>query len=404
VRPGRHRRLRPAVAPAKRVFIASTAPEVNAVEFATRCNTRLPARLGVCQNPAMTDDESRARSAVAAAVAQRWPGAALGAPSVMAGDASSRRYLRWRLAGSGAPQSVVVMLNEGSGAALSSDELGVFGDRGPRELPFLNVQRYLAGLTDAVPAIYHVTGACAEIVLEDVGDVTLWQAAQAGDAEATFGAALALLADLQTRVTDDGSGCYAFRQSFDQRLFDWEFEHFIEHGLAGADRAALEECRAELRVVSRRLARLPRVFAHRDYHAWNIHVQHGRLRVIDFQDALLAPAAYDVASLLTDRVTPSLLNPAARLRLVDAFAAACPAERFGTVDPREAFAACALQRVLKVIGRFNYLSDVKGKPHYAQMLPAIVPTARELCAGRTDLAATATLLETCVRGGAACVR
>ena len=36
-------------------------------------------------------------------------------------------------------------------------------ESGPDELPFLNVQRYLAGLTDAVPAVYGFTAGYAEV-------------------------------------------------------------------------------------------------------------------------------------------------------------------------------------------------------------------------------------------------
>src|SRR6185503_9376635 len=108
-----------------------------------------------------------------------WPSARVREVSATAADASARRYLRCFLepGASTAPASVVVMLNEGSGAALSSEELGVFGAGGPKELPFINVQRYLAGLTDAVPRVYGTTAGYAEVVLEDVGDVPLWQAA-----------------------------------------------------------------------------------------------------------------------------------------------------------------------------------------------------------------------------------
>jgi aminoglycoside/choline kinase family phosphotransferase len=172
--------------------------------------------------------------------------------------------------------------------------------------------------------------------------------------------------------------------------------------LAAAPPRALDACRAELAGVSAALAALPRVFTHRDYHAWNIHVHEGRLRVIDFQDALLGPAIYDAASLLTDRITPRLLGPDAERRLIDRFAAAGDPARFGDVDAHDAFALCAIQRVLKVIGRFNYLAEVKGKPRYAEMLPAIVPTARRLCAGRRELSVTTQLLLDHVKGGAAC--
>jgi aminoglycoside/choline kinase family phosphotransferase len=378
-------------------------PEVNALARANALRRSVDAAARARQEFAMLDDESRARDAVAKVAAERWPAARVRSIEATAADASARRYLRCHLAGGGAPASVVVMLNEGTGAALSSEELGVFGKGGPDELPFLNVQRYLAQLTDAVPQVFGFTARYAEVVLEDVGDTALWSAAGRPGADATelFGRALDLLADLQARARDEGSGCYAFRQAFDQRLFDWEFEHFIEHGLRTAPAGDVSACRSELAQVSRILAALPRVFVHRDYHAWNIHVHEGRIRIIDFQDALLGPAIYDAASLLTDRITPQLLGPAAERALIERFARCGAAGRFGDLDPHDAFTLCALQRVLKVVGRFNYLSEVKGKPRYAQMLPAIVPTARRLCAGRRELAATAALLQTHVKGEAA---
>jgi aminoglycoside/choline kinase family phosphotransferase len=355
----------------------------------------------------MPSDHERATKAVEDVARRHWPGARVRDLVPTAADASARRYLRCFLqaSGSGVPESVVVMLNEGTGAAISSEELGVFGAGGPKELPFVNVQRYLARITEAVPRLYGFTAGYAELVLEDVGDVPLWQAAIANreQAESVFARAIDLVADLQSRAVDDGTGCYAFQQAFDRRLFDWELEHFIEYGLRPPGDVALGACREELRTVAERLAALPRVFAHRDYHAWNIHVHEERLRIIDFQDALLAPALYDVASLLTDRITPQLLGDACERRLVARFATQRPAASLGH-DAYESFALCALQRVLKVVGRFNYLSEVKGKPRYAEMLPAIMPTARRLCAAVDGLRVTAELLETHGKGGAPCAQ
>jgi hypothetical protein len=356
----------------------------------------------------MHDDLERARAAATQIATRLWPGVRVAECAPVPGDASSRRYVRCAVAprfGPSVPATLIVMLNEGSGAALSSDELGVFGSGGPKELPFVNVQRFLARLTDAVPALYGFTPAYAEVVLEDVGDVSLWSTCEKDDVETMFGGALDLLADLQTRAVDDGSGCYAFGQVFDERLFNWEFDHYIEYGVhSDAPSSSVKACRGELRSVAQRLAALPRVFTHRDYHAWNLHVQDGRIRILDFQDALLAPAMYDVASLLTDRITPAKIPLDMRLRLIARFASRMPAVALGDLDAETAFDLCALQRVLKVIGRFNYLSEVKGKPRYAELLPAIVPTARALCSRRPELTATASLLDLHVKGAAPCAR
>src|SRR5262245_55141885 len=71
----------------------------------------------------------------------------------LAGDASTRRYVRVRLDGGRAPATAVVMLLGPDRAPLGSDELGdaVTGD----EIPFVNVARYLARHGLAVPAVYH---------------------------------------------------------------------------------------------------------------------------------------------------------------------------------------------------------------------------------------------------------
>ncbi len=347
-----------------------------------------------------------AADAVTEVLSSRWPGAAVVRTSPLRQDASSRRYVRVDLEGpASAPPSLVVMLMEDASVALSSQELGVYGESGPCELPFVNVARFLAAIGAAVPEIYAVAADSTAIVLEDVGDISLWEAARTAgsDPEELFGRALDDLADMQARAVASAGSCQAFDQAFDERLFAWEFEHFLEYGIAPqAPEALVRTARGELERLARELAALPRVFTHRDYHAWNIHYRDGRLRIIDFQDALLAPALYDVASLLTDRITPQLIDPARRQRLVRRFWQRQSAGRLSSwEDTDRAWTALALQRVLKVVGRFNYLADVKGKPAYREMLPAVVATARELVAAADSVPATGELLATEVRDGGA---
>jgi len=373
-----------------------------------------------------------AREFCAGVVAERWPGTTVTGLDAMRGDASTRSYARAHLAGGGdsRPATLVVMMMQDAAVSMSSEELGVYGKDGPKELAFVNVGRFLGRLTDAVPIIHAVSPDARVMLLEDVGDTPLWDAAGA-DPEDLFGRALDLLADLQSRAGDDGSGCYAFAQSFDERLFAWEFEHFLEYGVVNsgtgthfpapppadpalpdasrksgtgtqfpgstpADPTLLEASRLELQAVAARLAALPRVFAHRDYHAWNIHVEGrgpaARLRIIDFQDALLAPALYDVASLLTDRITPERITPDLEETLLARYFARQTAGRLASLDEtRAAYRLVALQRVLKVVGRFHYLNEVKGKPHYLGFLPAVCRTARRLLATSEGVSATAEL-------------
>jgi aminoglycoside/choline kinase family phosphotransferase len=335
-------------------------------------------------------------------VSSLWPGAQAVAMDPLRGDASSREYSRLRIrpGTSRAPSSLIVMHLRDAAVALSSEELGVYGKGGPTELPFVNVWRYLRSLTDAVPDVYDVSPGSTLLLLEDVGDLTLFAAAEAAGAEGLelFRAALRLIADLQARARDDGR-CYAFRQSFDERLFAWEFEHFVEYGLRDPAPALLADVRRELSAAASELAALERVFCHRDFHGWNLHVQPAaRIRVIDFQDALLAPRLYDVASLLTDRTTPRLVSPSDERRLVTEFAEMTgrPCHWGNESVLLSEYRTVALQRALKVVGRFNYLAEVKGKPGYLAMLPAAGATASRLL---TELGTMPATLEALRRFG-----
>jgi len=100
--------------------------------------------------------------------------------------------------------------------------------------------------------------------------------------------------------------------------------------------------------------------------------------VIDFQDALLAPPQYDLASLLNDRETDRVIDSDSERRLIDYFLrrradlGAAPVDKSQFFD---GYILSALQRDFKVVGRFYYLDVVKGKPGYKKYIP---PTLRRL--------------------------
>ena len=89
------------------------------------------------------------------------------------GDASSRRYFRATLEGRGGPGSVMVMNWSEVGLPVSSEELVVFGEP-PEELPFLNVHRFLKGIGVRVPEVYGHWVDEGLMLLEDLGDTSLW--------------------------------------------------------------------------------------------------------------------------------------------------------------------------------------------------------------------------------------
>jgi aminoglycoside/choline kinase family phosphotransferase len=329
----------------------------------------------------MQDDPT---ALIAGLVRERWRDARLVELAHLAGDFSARRYFRGRLAGGGAPATIVVMVLAGSGLPLSSEELGVFPEP-PKELPFLDVHRLLTAIRAPVPAIYVAAVERGVLLLEDAGDTVLWDAARAAPAEVEtlYRRALDALILIHERGTvHRPRTSIAFQQRFDERLLMWELEHYLEWAierrlgmaLPAAARRGYEE---SFVAIARELAAAPPVLCHRDYHSWNILWRDGAPVIIDFQDALLGPAEYDVASLLTDRITPELIDPAAEARLLAYYwtRRGRPAD-----EDRRRYALVGLHRALKVIGRLHYIALEKGKPGPLQFLPAAVATARRFFA------------------------
>jgi aminoglycoside/choline kinase family phosphotransferase len=312
----------------------------------------------------------------------------------LAGDASTRRYVRLRLEGGRSPSTAVVMLLPPD--ANASPEVGGSGS-GVRELPFINVGRYFGASGLPVPAVHHdaSAGADALLLLEDIGDTTLFAAAQASPADAgpLFERAVDLLVELQTlgaRAPDPR--CYAFGRRFDVALAYGELEHFVEHGIEtrqGRALPAAERARllAALEPVCEPFATTEPVLSHRDYMAWNLHVQQGSLRMIDFQDALLAPDAFDLSQLLTDRTTITVVPPPLEEALVARFLAGRAAKGLPLAgDFVRRYRLCALQHALKVIGRFHFLDRVRGKPGYLAYLPSVYVVARRMLAMLPEVA------------------
>jgi len=119
------------------------------------------------------------------------------------------------------------------------------------------------------------------------------------------------------------------------------------------------------------------------------------VRVIDFQDALLAPAPYDLATLLGDRVTPLLIRPPLEQDLLRSYAVRWEARGGTAWNPEElwnVYSACALQKAFKVVGRFHYLDRVKGKPGYLRFVPPTLQQIARLLALRPELSEVRAIL------------
>lgn len=282
-------------------------------------------------------------------VAQGWGDATIQA---LAGDASFRRYVR----------------------LLRPAETAVVMDAPPPKenvRPFLHVARTLTGFGYSAPRVMGAEEEQGFVLLEDLGDESYNRRIAAGADEAElYGAAVDLLADLAQRsapaslpVFDDAR---ILREV--ELLLDWTWPALARQPVPTDMR---DEFRALWRSALPAMRGSAPVLVHFDYHVDNLIWLAGRqglarVGLLDFQDAVLGPAALDLVSLLEDarRDVPVDLAEAMVRRYLDV--TGTDAAGF-----RASYAAVGAQRNTRILGVFGRLWLRDGKPGYLKWLPRV---------------------------------
>jgi hypothetical protein len=315
------------------------------------------------------------------------------------GDASTRSYFRVhvRAAPAGLPASVIAMqLPED---AFQSDEGGRQPDR--QRLPFLEVAELLESKGLPVPSIYVDDVANGLILLEDLGDVTFEQQLRdspPADWPQLYAGAIDLLADLHERCADLPEGSIVSQRHFDRELLEWELEHFVEWGLEAPfgplDAAQTSTLAATFATIVDEIEAMPYGFVHRDYQSKNLMVgPGGALSLIDFQDALLGPRAYDLVALLCDSYVS--LDLELQESMIDRYAA------LRRIDPaalRREFWLITLHRKLKDAGRFIYIDRIRKNPDFLQWYPQSLSYVGRAMAQTSGFGRLERLLRTTIPG------
>jgi aminoglycoside/choline kinase family phosphotransferase len=310
------------------------------------------------------------------------------------GDASNRSY--YRVSAPSGPSHIVMVMPLDA----KKSEEATKGEP-PKELPFINVHRYLNDLAVRVPQIHRYEPERGLMVLEDLGD-ELFEHAQARspqDRDRWYTTAVDTLARLRLRTEQKrDDGCLAFSRAFDADLYEWELNHFRAYGLearAGVTLSGpeLQQMLKLFRQLAEKLDAEPRGFTHRDYQSRNLMVVRGELVVIDFQDALLGPRQYDLVALLRDSYV-QLDRPFIE-KMLKRYVATYAAEGGAKLDEAafiRTFDWLTVQRKLKDAGRFIFIDLVKKNPGF---LPYVVPSlgyVREALERVPELAELRTLL------------
>ena len=276
----------------------------------------------------------------------------------LTGDASDRRYFR-------------VLLKDGSPIVLAMHAGPIDFDA----MPFVSIARLLAAVPLPVPRILHHSNELGVLGLEDLGDVTLQAhlgAATAAEHAALYRQAVTLIVRMQERAEDLRADEYPpYKIAFDVEKLSWELEFFVKHYLLAYRGAKLSETdRAGLRdewsAIVEELAAEPRVLCHRDYHSRNLMLHRGQLYMIDFQDARMGPDTYDLVSLLRDSYVDLTAQQVDELI---AFFMALKGITGEEIEFRRRFDLMALQRNLKALGTFGYMTTSRNNTVYIQYIP-----------------------------------
>ena len=263
--------------------------------------------------------------------------------------------------------------------------------------PWLHMRDLLEGGGVRVPRVLAHDVEQGFLLLEDLGGPTLAQVIDDGNADAHFDGAIEQLLRLQAIAPPAGMG--EFGEALLQRDAGLFEEWFLRRHL-GLQLDCGELDKLELmqrRLMDNALAQ-PRVLVHRDFMPRNLMPVPRGPAVLDFQDCVRGPIAYDPASLFKDAF---LSWPLAQ---VDQWLARYHARASAAglpVPPLAIFQRDAdwmgVQRHLKILGIFARLHHRDGKSHYLADAPRFIAYLDEVLPRHPDLQPLAQLIDARVK-------
>jgi aminoglycoside/choline kinase family phosphotransferase len=279
----------------------------------------------------------------------------------LAGDGSDRCYYRLNLKATG--QSHVLMQLSGADAkALQQDGYD-----------WIKLAHILKERQICVPGVIKALPDFAALIIEDYGDQTLEAEIFKLHNENNFKKIEVLYKKSSDMISNflkipaDPNVVWC-KRSFDAERYIWELNFFIEHYATPVAGIKLDENQKsqldkDIHAISNFLGSYSKYFVHRDYHSRNLMVFKDALAVIDFQDARLGAPAYDYVSLFFDSYVP--LTQSVRIEFMNHAVKTSPP----SLQLDAHWKPCLLQRQLKAIGSFGFLTLIKNRGNYLKHVP-----------------------------------
>ncbi|HEY1474798.1 MAG TPA: tRNA (adenosine(37)-N6)-threonylcarbamoyltransferase complex ATPase subunit type 1 TsaE [Pseudolabrys sp.] len=301
----------------------------------------------------------------------------------MQGDASTRAYERLTLQGAS-----YIMMNSpkrpDGPPVRDGKPYSAIAHLAENVTPFIAMAGALRAQGLSAPAIFAANREAGLLVIEDLGHELVVEGNPPAPIEARYEVATDLLAALHGAPLPDvlpvepGVDYTLPRYDLDallieaELLVDWYLPR-LDVKLAPAKRDAYVELWHD---ALKPVFEVPATWVLRDFHSPNLlwlpeREGVARIGLIDFQDAVMGPAAYDLASLLQDARTdvPEMMEIALLSRYTR--------ERFKAEPSFDApvfarlYATMAAQRASKILGIFARLDRRDGKPQYLRHMPRV---------------------------------
>ena len=250
--------------------------------------------------------------------------------------------------------------------------------------PYVAMSRGLRERNLSAPEILHADLAHGLLIMEDLGEERMVEGEPPAPVAAQYEAAVDVLISLHRRKLPEilpiaPKLSYQLPR-YDMEAFLIEAELLLDGYMPSREAPPSEEAREYFAILWRKALEpalaAPPTWVLRDYHSPNLlwladREDVARVGVLDFQDALIGPAAYDVASFLQDArvdvpetLEVALLSRYVRARLKDD-------HNFDTSSFTKLYATLAAQRATKILGIFARLDRRDGKPQYLRHMPRL---------------------------------
>jgi len=250
--------------------------------------------------------------------------------------------------------------------------------------PFVAIDNGLRGRGLSAPSIHHADLDAGFLITEDFGSEGFIEGDPPQPIAERYEAAVDVLVALHREPLPEvlplaPQITYAI-PTFDIDAMLIEIGLMLEWYLPDRGAEPANERRAEFVTAWRDLlgkaAAMPKTWVMRDFHSPNLiwlgeRSGISKVGIIDFQDAVLGPAAYDLVSLLQDaRIdVPEALELALLTRYIKARHAAD--DSFDPAGFAEIYAIMSAQRNTRLLGTFARLNRRDGKPQYLRHQPRI---------------------------------